>query len=152
MERHRFLQFFPEAGLLFNRKPGSQRFAKKHGFSVLEHVALPKTTGFTAIVDELFKNDYLGNDQGNKNRKVKHLIRLTISYPDVNKPWHPLSMITGNIFCRKPKFAHVHCHVESANKIPKPVIDNDKSVAEKMREPCEQYLLKRLKIESIHFV
>ena len=148
MQRHRFLQFFPEAGLFCNRKAGSQRFAEKHGFPVLENVALPKTTGFTTIVDELFQEGYLGEETKNNSRKVKHFIRLTISYPDIEKPWNPAHMISSGIFGRKDKYAHVHCHIESADNIPRPIIDNDnkKDVAEKMLEPCEQYLHKYKKI------
>lgn len=148
MKRHRFLQFFPEAGLFSNRKAGSQRFSEKHGFPVLEHVALPKTTGFTTIIDELYQKKYLGqeNDGTEQKRRVKNLIRLTISYPDIEKPWAPAEMITSSIFCRKQKYAYIHCHVESANNIPEPIADaanSKKSVAEKMREPCEQYLLQQ---------
>jgi len=146
MKRHRFLQFFPEAGLLCNRKEGSQRFAKKYGFPVLENVALPKTTGFTTVVDELYKNNYLGENSDSKKRALKHLIRLTISYPDIEKPWSPVNMIGSGILFRKRKVAHIHCHVESAENIPKP-IDSEFSttdqLAEKMKEPCEQFLLQQ---------
>lgn len=146
VKRHRFIQFFPEAGLFLKRKAGSQRFAEKHGLAELNYVALPKTTGFTNILDELHKNGHVG-ETSDAARKVKYLICLTVCYPDSERPWSPGDMIASSLFDRKPKTCYIHCHVEPLSNVPRPrMIDGDAesiSIQDKMKEPCEQYLIQK---------
>jgi len=160
VKRHRFLQFFPEAGLFHKIKGSRRRFAEKHGLPKLEYVAIPKTGGFAFMLDEMHKNNDIGHVKETK-RKVKHLIRLTISYPDINKPWTIGNMIENPVSVDDNRSnCYIHVHVEDIENVPRPKIDDpvkldlmlppeeakfarDIRAGAKMKEPFEQYVLQQ---------
>jgi len=63
---------FPEGGFLEKRKPGSDRYADKIGHPRLQHVALPRSGAFEAVVKCLLKAE--------DNKKL-WIIDVTLGYP-----------------------------------------------------------------------
>lgn len=112
MRNKKWIIVFPEGGLLRKRRPGSQRFAKKHGLPVLNHVALPRTGVLQTIVDTIgvYKD---GEKSLTTNGKIKWIIDITIGYPK-NEPFSIVSWTCGN---EGGKAVSVHYRIFSAASI-----------------------------------
>ena len=130
------LQFFPEGGFYKNRLAGSHRFAERHGLKKLNHVALPRTNGFSYILDELAKNNMI--DRAYFNRSVKWCVRLTVIYPDQKNPWDLYDMITGS---KVNEETFIDVKVCPVNSIPLPTPDDGKGISEKVKQPFESWLM-----------
>ncbi|XP_076810257.1 acyl-CoA:lysophosphatidylglycerol acyltransferase 1-like [Clavelina lepadiformis] len=91
--KRKWILLFPEGGLLRKRRSGSQRYAKKNGFPILQHVALPRIGAIQTIINTLgvcyHDVDYnLNNWNGETNAadlnapsgKLKWVVDVTIGY------------------------------------------------------------------------
>lgn len=72
----RWLVLFPEGGFLKNRKPTSQRFARKNNLPILENVALPRVGALKVILDNVAALHHQDEDD-----KIKFVLDVTIAYP-----------------------------------------------------------------------
>lgn len=179
-QRHRFLQFFPEGGFFENRKASSRRFAKNNNLPHLEHVNLPRTAGMSSIINVLNENDWLERDQqenresadsdiNNNNfkllvhsdkKKVRHLITLTICYPNKSKPWSVWDVLF-RLPVKHRQNCYVHIKIESLNNMPLPSVEDcqnpknnpkikqpeknqsKETIKNKMHEPFETFLISK---------
>lgn len=153
--RHRLITLFPEGGFLNRRKAGSQRFAQKNGLPVLEHVAIPRSNGLAYVLDELYRNDMVSS-QSSKGRKARHLVTLTLVYPDIEKPWSLGKVTASPMLGRQSETCYVHVKIDALDSVPKPNLDKgisnpavDKDLPlpnlerpkSKYDDPFEKYLL-----------
>nr|CAB3263478.1 acyl-CoA:lysophosphatidylglycerol acyltransferase 1-like [Phallusia mammillata] len=83
---HGWVILFPEGGLLWKRRDGSQRFAKKMGLPILQNVTYPRLGALqTAIETLLDPNVYCPqNDSNSENqiskKSLKWIVDVTIGY------------------------------------------------------------------------
>ena len=81
----KWLILFPEGGFLSNRRPGSQRYAKKNDLPVLEHVAIPRV-GALQVVIKALGVDFSEIKSEQSSAHWDYIVDVTIGY---KKPISP---------------------------------------------------------------
>ncbi|XP_076821101.1 acyl-CoA:lysophosphatidylglycerol acyltransferase 1-like [Clavelina lepadiformis] len=106
--KRKWILLFPEGGLLIKRRSGSQRYAKKNGFPILQHVALPRIGAIQTIINTLgiccHDVDYNPNnwneetnaaDRNAISGNLKWVVDVTIGYTRPNSILEYLIGYTG---------------------------------------------------------
>ncbi|XP_061174880.1 acyl-CoA:lysophosphatidylglycerol acyltransferase 1-like [Saccostrea echinata] len=110
----KWIVVFPEGGFLSTRKPGNQRYAKKHGLPVLENVCLPRLGVTKTILDELAPKEGL-YDFNDNHEKLNWIIDMTIAYPRGEAP----NALTLMFSMGKFPPIHIHFRVFDIQSVPR---------------------------------
>jgi len=118
-------------------------------------------------MNELHEENWLdkeSNNDPNREKKVRYVVTLTISYPNQLKPWSVFEVMAGPTLTEQNKqICYIHVQVEDVSKVPLPIIDSSRRptqnqvhqedsnsnlkqktpIKEKMHEPFEQWLINK---------
>ncbi|KAJ6621435.1 Acyl-CoA:lysophosphatidylglycerol acyltransferase 1 [Pseudolycoriella hygida] len=113
---------FPEGGFLHKRKEVSQRYAQKNNLPIMNHVSLPRTGAFNAILSVLPPHDSSPQQQDTNEESaykgqhhLDYILDITIAYPDGK----PLDLLTIVNFLRSPCKTHFLYRLYHTSKLPK---------------------------------